>query len=168
MTLPKLKYVDTAVTFAEVPDEISLCINISNCPIKCKDCHSKYLWENIGKQLNTKILDSLIKQNEGITCICFMGGDINVKEILIFARYIRKNYSNLKIAWYSGQEKISKIIKRELHNFDYIKTGPFIKEFGPLNSKTTNQRLYEVCCISIWKVYHDITYKFWKNDKKDN
>ena len=26
-----LKYVDTKVTFAEVPNEISLCINISNC-----------------------------------------------------------------------------------------------------------------------------------------
>ena len=26
-----LKYVDTMVTFSEVPDEISLCIEISNC-----------------------------------------------------------------------------------------------------------------------------------------
>lgn len=26
-----LKYVDTKVTFSEVPNEISLCINISNC-----------------------------------------------------------------------------------------------------------------------------------------
>ena len=26
-----LKYVNTEITFAEVPDEISLCINISNC-----------------------------------------------------------------------------------------------------------------------------------------
>ena len=27
-----LKYVDTLVTFSEIPDEISLCINVSNCP----------------------------------------------------------------------------------------------------------------------------------------
>ena len=39
------------ITFSEVPDEISLCINISNCPIKCPDCHSKFLWENIGKEI---------------------------------------------------------------------------------------------------------------------
>ena len=27
-----LKYVDTMVTFSEVPSEITLCINVSNCP----------------------------------------------------------------------------------------------------------------------------------------
>ena len=43
-----LKYVDTKVTFAEVPNEISLCINISNCPCKCHNCHSSYLAEDIG------------------------------------------------------------------------------------------------------------------------
>ena len=29
----KLKFVDTMVTFSEIPDEITLCFNISNCPI---------------------------------------------------------------------------------------------------------------------------------------
>ena len=46
-----LKYVDTKVTFAEVPDEISLCINISNCPNHCEGCHSPYLAEDIGTEL---------------------------------------------------------------------------------------------------------------------
>ena len=46
-----LKYVDTKVTFSEVPDEISLCISISNCPNHCKGCHSPYLAEDIGKPL---------------------------------------------------------------------------------------------------------------------
>ena len=27
-----LKYVNTLVSFSEVPDEISLCIGVSNCP----------------------------------------------------------------------------------------------------------------------------------------
>ena len=27
-----IKYVDTLVSFSEVPNEITLCINISNCP----------------------------------------------------------------------------------------------------------------------------------------
>ena len=46
-----LKYYNYMVTFSEVPDEISLCINITGCPIRCTDCHSKFLWENIGKEI---------------------------------------------------------------------------------------------------------------------
>ena len=46
-----LKYVNTAITFAEFPDEISLLINISNCPCHCKGCHSAYLAEDIGEPL---------------------------------------------------------------------------------------------------------------------
>ena len=46
-----MKYVDTAVTFAEIPDQICLCINISGCQFRCPDCHSKYLWEDTGTEL---------------------------------------------------------------------------------------------------------------------
>ena len=46
-----LKYVDTLVSFQEVPDEISLCINISNCPCHCDGCHSPYLADDIGEYL---------------------------------------------------------------------------------------------------------------------
>ena len=38
-----MKYIDTKIVFSEVPDEITLAINISGCPIHCADCHSKYL-----------------------------------------------------------------------------------------------------------------------------
>ena len=47
-----LKYVNTMVTFSEVPDEISLCIEISNCKCHCKNCHSPYLPDDIGEELN--------------------------------------------------------------------------------------------------------------------
>ena len=56
-----LKYVETAITFSEVPDEITLCINISNCPCHCKGCHSQYLWEDKGTILNEETLTSKIK-----------------------------------------------------------------------------------------------------------
>ena len=46
-----IKYKETQVTFSEVPDEISLCINISNCPHRCKGCHSPYLQEDVGYEL---------------------------------------------------------------------------------------------------------------------
>lgn len=169
-----LKYVNTMVTFSEVPDEISLCIEISNCPCHCKNCHSPYLAGDIGKPLiykdthnnrtviNCNPLSELIEANNGITCVCLMGGDSNPEYINILGKVIKHHH--LKSAWYSGRQELNKDI--ELRNFDYIKLGPYIEEKGPLNSRTTNQRLYKAepfddivhgdyCLI-------DITDKFWK------
>lgn len=160
-----LKYVDVAVTFAEVLDEITLCINISNCPCHCEDCHSSYLAEDIGDILYVSTLNQLIFKNKGITCVAFMGGDSDPFEINVLAKAIRDN-TDLKICWYSGRQELDKNI--DLKNFDYIKLGPYIKEKGPINKITTNQRFYKVLHtkeISDDKVLYkleDITYKFWK------
>lgn len=150
-----LKYVNTMVTFSEVPDEISLCIEISNCPCHCFNCHSSYLAEDIGEKLTLDKIYKFIDNNEGITCICFMGGDSSPKEIDMFARCIKDLY-NIKIAWYSGRQELSKDI--DLKNFDYIKLGPYIEELGPLTKKTTNQRFYKVENNKLV----DNTYLFWK------
>ena len=171
-----LKYVDTKVTFSEVPIEISLCINISNCPCNCKGCHSPYLAEDIGilladwaeyskeeHSINTPI-DKLIEANEGITCVCLMGGDSDTELLNALASEIKAEY-DIKVAWYSGRQELSKNIY--LGWFDYIKLGPYIEELGPLNSKTTNQRFYEVSKEidnkgnPTYKLV-DITNKFWK------
>ena len=151
-----LKYVDTKVTFAEVPNEISLCINISNCPCACKGCHSSYLAEDIGNELNNNSIKELINNNKGITCICFMGGDSNPLEVDTLAHFIKINYP-IKTAWYSGRQELSKDIN--LNNFNFIKLGPYIEDLGPLNSKTTNQRFYK---IEEDKLV-DITNLFWKD-----
>ena len=159
-----LKYVNYDITFQEIPDEITLCINISNCPCHCIGCHSSYLAEDIGEKLTLDKIYKLIENNEGITCICFMGGDSSPKEIDMLTRCIKDLY-DIKVAWYSGRQELSKYIN--LKCFDFIKLGPYIEEFGPLNSKTTNQRFYQV----IKSHYEDgtsgyelldVTYKFWK------
>lgn len=150
-----LKYVDTKVVFAEIPDEITLAINISNCPCHCKGCHSPYLAEDIGTELTFNELRRLIKNNSGISCIAFMGGDSEPERIDALASFVTNHYQ-LKAAWYSGRQELSKDI--ELRNFDYIKLGPYIEELGPLSSRTTNQRLYRV----EKEVLIDITNKFWK------
>ena len=51
-----LKYVNTDVVFQEIPDEVTLAINISNCPCHCPGCHSRYLWEDIGLSLERVLL----------------------------------------------------------------------------------------------------------------
>ena len=150
-----LKYVNTMVTFSEVPDEISLCIEISNCPCHCFNCHSSYLAEDIGEKLTLDKIYKFIDNNEGITCICFMGGDSSPKEIDMFARCIKDLY-NIKVAWYSGRQELSKDIN--LKNFDAIKLGPYIEELGPLTKNTTNQKFYKVTNNELI----DNTYLFWK------
>ena len=151
-----IKYVNTLVSFSEVPDEISLCIEISNCPCHCKNCHSPYLAEDIGNILNLQALTSLIDSNSGITCVCIMGGDADSSKVDDIAQDIKEYYPKLKVAWYSGKQELSKDISLEF--FDFIKLGPYIEELGPLNSKTTNQRFYKVENNKLI----DITYKFRK------
>lgn len=157
-----LKYVETAVVFGEIPDEITLAINISGCPIKCPDCHSKHLWEDIGEPLDRDSLNRLIEENKGITCVAFMGGDGDILSLQKLFYWVKTRFPNLRVAWYSGADWLT-IKKSDVTNLDYMKTGPYIKEKGGLTSKTTNQKLY--------KIEHydngggkieDITNKFWR------
>lgn len=148
-----VKYVDTKVVFQEYPDEITLALNISNCPYHCPNCHSSYLAKDIGTELTDEEVSNLIDNNEGITCIGFMGG--NAADILHLARYIKET-TDLKVGWYTGSEELPSNILLNLHNFDYIKVGPYKEELGPLTSKTTNQRFYKV----IDNQLVDFTYLF--------
>ena len=155
-----LKYVDSKVVFAEIPDEITLAINISNCPCHCEGCHSPYLADDIGEPLDLQHLTNLIDINKGITCVCIMGGDANPSEVDDIAQDIKEYYPELKVAWYSGRQELSKEI--ELENFNYIKLGPYIKDKGPLNCRTTNQVMFEIDVIQGKVFKKDITAKFWR------
>lgn len=159
MYVKMLKYVDTLVGFAEIPDEISLCINISSCPCHCEECHSSYLSQDIGEPLDLQHLTNLIDSNKGITCVCIMGGDANPSEVDDIAQDIKEYYPELKVGWYSGRDYISKDIN--LENFDFIKYGHYDKDKGPLNSKTTNQVMLEITVVNNKVFKKDITSRFW-------
>lgn len=138
-----IKYIpeDTSITFAEIPDEICLCINLSCCIHRCPGCHSPYLQTDIGDELTLSSLDYLINRNQGITCVVFMGGDNDKYALINLAKHIKNKY-DLLIGWYSGESELN--LNEYGIYFDYIKVGPYIRELGPLNSPTTNQRLYFV------------------------
>lgn len=156
-----IKYVpeDTSVCFAELRDEISLGINLSLCVHRCPGCHSSYLQTDVGDELTTDILDSLIKKNQGITCVLFLGGDNDKETLKSLAKYVSNNY-DLLVGWYSGESELD--LNEYGMYFDYIKVGPYIKERGPLNSPTTNQRLYFIKRNSDSLFIEDITSSFWR------
>lgn len=153
-----LKYVDTLVSFQEIPDEISLCINISNCPNNCPGCHSAYLKDDIGTPLTYTELMRILKDIRGITCVCFMGGDKEPWEIQRLAQFVKEK--GLKVAWYSGKQELHEDVR--LANFDYVKLGPYIEELGPLTSPTTNQVMYKIDHLADRPFVVDITSRFWK------
>ncbi len=137
-----MKYADTKVVFREVPDEITLAVNISGCPVGCKGCHSPYLAEDIGETLDLRALEKLVSENLGITCISFMGGDADPAYVGQLCSHIRTKYPGLKTCWYSGRGLSQ--AGDVLPWLDYIKVGPWIEEFGPLDNPATNQRFYAV------------------------
>ena len=153
-----LKYINSDIVFQEIPDEVTLAINISNCPCHCPGCHSHYLWEDIGLPLNPEAIDNFVQKfGSNLTCIAFMGGDGDPKGVNLLAQYVHEEYPQFKVAWYSGRTVISPLITK--NDFDYIKIGPYIKHLGPLKKPTTNQRLYRQ---NDQGEFEDITSRFWR------
>lgn len=158
-----VKYLETAVTFEEIPDEVTLAINISNCQNHCEGCHSPWLREDVGEELTPEVLNDLIDKNEGITCVCFMGEGNDIEGLLDLALIVAQR--GLAAALYSGRPDVEAELGAV---FSYIKEGPYIEEFGPLNKETTNQRMYKVHHKvngdDLELEFEDITYKFWKRE----
>lgn len=153
-----LKYINTGIVFQEIPDEVTLSINISNCPCRCPGCHSKYLWLDDGEPLTTDVLERFMDDYAAeITCVCFMGGDAEPEYVNELALFLHQKFAKYKVAWYSGRARVPAIVNKE--DFDYIKLGPYLKHLGCLKDRTTNQRLYKQTAKG---EFTDITHRFWK------
>ena len=162
-----IKYYNAMVVFEEIPNEITLAINITNCPCRCKGCHSQFLWDDIGTPLTSDELDNLIDRNDGITTVCFMGGDASPEVINALAEYVHE-VRHLKVGWYSGKDEYYKNI--DFNWFDYVKLGHYDEELGGLDKETTNQRLFKITHEKldngVKKIdFKDITNLFWKKRK---
>jgi anaerobic ribonucleoside-triphosphate reductase activating protein len=139
-----LRYNNYDIVFQEIPNETTLAINLSNCPCRCKGCHSSYLLDDVGDELNEKVITGLLhKYGSSVTCLCFMGGDADPLMVNRLASFIKETSRGMiKVGWYSGRNHLSE--KCDLENFDYIKIGAFIERLGGLDSETTNQRFYKI------------------------
>ena len=132
------------IVFQEVPDQVSLALNLSNCPNRCGGCHSPHLRDDVGAPLNEESLAELFeKYKDAVTCVCFMGGDADPYEVATLAAFLRAEMAGaIKTAWYSGKQNLPD--SRIADHFDFIKLGPYLKHLGGLNAETTNQRFYRV------------------------
>ena len=145
----------TDIVLEEIPDRVTLAVEITNCQGSCPGCHSPFLRKDIGEELTEEALDALLDDNFGVNCLLFLGEGNDRDALLRLAAHIRKSRPGLELALYSGRTSVEKEITEM---FDYVKIGPYIAERGPLNERTTNQRLY--------RRGEDITSRFWR--KTDN
>jgi len=147
-----IKYVPgmTNVVLEEIPDRVTLAVDISNCQGNCIGCHSAFLKLDIGEELTHEKIAELISDNFGVNCFLLLGEGNDHAAVMDIARFIHDNYPGMEVGLYSGRTSVEDDIWEA---FDYVKIGPYIEECGPLNDRKTNQRLYH------HKV--DITARFW-------
>lgn len=155
MKTRRLKYISTCIALQEVPDEISLIINVSGCPHHCEGCHSQYLWEYKGNYLLDDIEQLINEHGLYTTCVCIMGGDYNIFELNQLIGYI--SMRGYKTCVYLGCD----YLPIELDAVDYLKIGSYKKEFGGLDKLTTNQRFYK----RVNDQYVDITRVFQTKER---
>ena len=150
----------TNVVLEEIPDRLTLAIDISNCTGLCEGCHSPFLRRDVGVELTPEAIDSLIAGNFGINCFLFLGEGNDHAALMSAANYVRRAYPSLALGLYSGRESVEEDVG-EL--FDYVKIGPFRPSCGPLNKTTTNQRLYRILHNADGtRTVDDITARFWR------
>lgn len=150
------KYHSTAVVFQEVPGEVSLAINITNCQGTCPGCHSPHLREDIGRPLYED-LPKLLEENDGVTCVAFMGEGYDIPDLWKCIGYVKSK--GLKTCLYSGKD----YTLVDIEHLDYLKEGPYIENLGGLDSPTTNQCMYQRQTDDGKYFYWvDITHKFWR------
>ena len=145
-----LKCYSYDIVCQEIPDEVTLAVNISCCPNRCPGCHSPWLWENAGRPLDEALIEELMESyGSAITCFCFMGGDAAPEEIERMARWIHERWPQIRTGWYSGKDTLPAGFDSAV--LDYLKLGPYIAELGGLKSPQTNQKFFKKSPDGVWE-----------------
>ena len=161
-----IKYVSYAVTFAEVPDEISLTLAISNCGGHCPGCHSPELRQNIGRDLEEDLPLLLKKYKDQITCVCFLGQGNDPDALNECLEYVHRH--GLNTCLYTGVDEF----EGDTTYLTYVKVGHYDEALGGLDNPKTNQRMYHlpaaysadgIRLVTLEPI--DITNKFWRTKK---
>ena len=99
-----IKYVPqmTSVVLEEIPDRVSLAVEISNCRGSCIGCHSPFLKQDIGVELTPDAVDRLIADNFGVNCFLLLGEGKDPEALLRIAEHLRVHHPELERAVYSG------------------------------------------------------------------
>lgn len=140
--MKKLKFTNIGIGFRELKNEVTLLVNISNCPFRCKGCHSPELWGDNGEY--TDALKDIFRYYENnISAICFMGHGSKemIPEMISLLKETKELFPKLSLGLYSGFETMFEEFRPYL---SYYKVGAYTESLGALNESTTNQHMYKL------------------------
>lgn len=144
-----MKYNGWHITMNEMPGWIALAYSITECPLRCKSCHSPELQTSVGHTLSTDVIIGHLKQYPQVDGIILMGHGSSFDDLPGIVDVVRAH--NKMICVYTGLVSIPDDVYELL---DYIKIGPYVESRGGLNSPHTNQRMVDC------KTKLDVTHKF--------
>lgn len=149
-----MRYLRATIVFQEIPDEVSLAIEITGCPNHCPGCHSPELQEVRGSEITPELLTHW-EQTQGryITTYLFMGGDHYKDELIQLLGWAHQQGKLTGL--YSGAAGMDPDIAAHL---DYYKTGPYEEARGPITQPGTNQQLWK----RVGREWVDITSRMQK------
>ena len=97
-------------------------------------------------------MDYLNRYKKMISCVLFFGGEWQQKALI--EKLLISKKMGLKTCLYTGLDYVPRHIYQHLN---YLKTGPWRKALGGLESTTTNQRFLELSTGNL------LNYRFKKD-----
>ncbi|MBX3017382.1 MAG: anaerobic ribonucleoside-triphosphate reductase activating protein [Bdellovibrionaceae bacterium] len=152
-----MRYLSARLVFQEVPDEISLALLITGCPMRCRGCHSSDAWNGgRGRELCAEDFDFWLARSRGaLTCVLFLGGEWEPEALAAWLDEAHRR--GLKTCLYTGLER-AEVPEELVARLDYLKVGPYRADRGGLDSPRTNQRFYDI------STGRDLTFRFHQEE----
>lgn len=108
------------------------------CPIRCKGCHNKDLWDYENYVDNDEVLDRLYRAipNHIMHDLSILGGEPlspeNKRDCLYIVKGVRKRFPDIRIYLWTGYIKGNierdEVIKEIFENINVLIDGPYIEE----------------------------------------
>jgi len=139
--------VTTGVTLTELPDKISLFIEMGQCYNNCKGCHSDHLRCGVADKTSLQSIVYTVHNEiyKGANAVIIMGGTNNggITETTLVALLKSVKETCCCVGLYSGLDKLEDH-KMYIPYLDYLKIGSYKEDIGGLATKGTNQILYKI------------------------
>ena len=103
-----LKYVNTGVVFQEIPDEVTLAVNLSGCPCRCPGCHSRYLWQDVGTPLTPMELERMVRANASGDNVVYASWAAMPTRLMsvCWPDISGESIPGSRWGWYSGRQRV--------------------------------------------------------------